>query len=292
MSVVTITYTHTLAHTQYKYSLEMNAIKAKNIIILPCHSIWKSGDTLGDLRDEWALAPFQFEGSDHLCFKEHIVQSMNLLKTDSQAVLIISGGQTKADSGPILESYSYYQLGFALFPNEWSSCLKRIILEEHARDSFENVLFLICRFYEIFEYYPTTITVVGFEFKRQRFVNQHLQQALLFPGNNIRYIGNSPNPNHEDELQRNYYFDELDASEARHARNLFEKDWYGRMEPLLLKKASRDPFKRCHGYTKSNPSLCSFLNAIGENSRQVSNEDIQKLLDIPWVKRSTADSRT
>ena len=35
------------------------------------------------------------------------------------------------------------------------------------------------------------ITIVGFEFKRERFVKHHLQQALLFPENRINYIGNS-----------------------------------------------------------------------------------------------------
>lgn len=241
---------------------------------------------MGELRDEWALASFQIEGNDHLSFKEHISRSINLLKTDRQAALIISGGQTKAASGPILESYSYYRLGLALFPNDWSSNSNRIFIEEHARDSFENVLFLICRFYELFQFYPTTVTIVGFEFKRQRFVNQHLRQALLFPFENIRYVGNSPNPTYREREQRNRYFDELDASEALHARNLFEMDWYGRTDPLFSKKASRDPFKRCHGYTISNPSLGSFFSAISDSNGLISNEDIQSLLDIPWVEKA------
>ncbi|SGZ57824.1 CIC11C00000001970 [Sungouiella intermedia] len=260
----------------------MNFIKKQKLIVLPCHSIWTPGPTLGELRDEWALASFQLDGNDHLCFKEHVIKSILELKHDNQAVLIISGGQTKEDSGPILESLSYFQLGSALAPQDWEFYSDSIFLEEYARDSFENVLFLICRFYEIFQYYPSEITVVGFEFKRQRFIEQHLHQALKFPRHRIHYVGNNPNPSYNNKEDRYRYFKDLDVSEARHARELFEKDWYGCHDPLLTKKTSRNPFRRSHGYSISNPSISSFLTAIASNN-ELDSEEIRRAYDLPWA---------
>lgn len=54
-----------------------------------------------------------------------------------------------------------------LFKNDEELILERISTETFARDSFENVVFLICRFYEIFGTYPERITIVGFEFKEK-----------------------------------------------------------------------------------------------------------------------------
>jgi hypothetical protein len=52
-----------------------------------------------------------------------------------------------------------------------------VATEEHARDSFENLLFSICRFYELTGNYPESITVVGFEFKKERFIKVHRAAA-------------------------------------------------------------------------------------------------------------------
>lgn len=261
----------------------MNNTDPENLIILPCHSIWSPGKALGNLREEWALAPFQIEGNDHLCFKEHIKISVELLTKDPKAALIISGGQTKKDSGPVLEALSYYHLGHALMPQQMTTNSCRIILEEYARDSFENVLFLICRFFEFFGKYPNSIIVVGFEFKRQRFVQQHLQQALLFPPEKIDYVGNSPNPSYEDENRRLKYFRDLDLSEAQHACDHFKVDWYGIQEVLSSKKTLRDPFHRTHGYSISNPLIAPFLVAIGKINSSASNESLRQLLVLPWI---------
>jgi hypothetical protein len=49
------------------------------------------------------------------------------------------------------------------------------IMAAQARDSFENLLFSLCRFHELTGCYPTDVTVVSFEFKRWRFSNLHRQ---------------------------------------------------------------------------------------------------------------------
>lgn len=275
-------FAHAHPHHIDKTQQMKNEVIADHLVILPCHSIWKPGMTCGVLKDEWVLAPFQVEGNDHMCFREHIERSINVLNKDPRAVLVISGGQTKEESGPVLESYSYYQLGCTLMPAEFKSHSKRIVLEEFARDSFENVLFLICRYFEVLGYYPSFITVVGFEFKRPRFVEQHLKQALSFPEASIRYIGNNPDPAHLDEEGKSKYFSDLKANEIRHARNHFEVDWYGVRAPLSTKKALRDPFLRSHGYAFSNRSIGAFLIAIGKTNEPETNENIRDLLKFPW----------
>lgn len=57
---------------------------------------------------------------------------------------------------------------------------ERMITEEYAKDSHENLLFSICRFSEMTDNYPSEITVVGFEFKRKRFEEIH-RQAIRYP---------------------------------------------------------------------------------------------------------------
>lgn len=57
---------------------------------------------------------------------------------------------------------------------------QRMITEEYARDSHENLLFSICRFSEMTGSYPNKITVVGFEFKRKRFEDIH-RHSISYP---------------------------------------------------------------------------------------------------------------
>lgn len=65
---------------------------------------------------------------------------------------------------------------------------QHIFVEEFARDSYENLLFGIARFYEITGKYPKKITVVGFEYKRERFETIH-RHAIRFPVSDFNYIG-------------------------------------------------------------------------------------------------------
>lgn len=58
--------------------------------------------------------------------------------------------------------------------------LERAHSEEYARDSYENVLFSLCRFFEITGRYPEKVTVIGFAFKEKRFKDLH-RKAVRFP---------------------------------------------------------------------------------------------------------------
>lgn len=149
--------------------------------------------------------------------------------------------------------------------------LSRVYCEEFAKDSMENVIFLICRFFEITGTYPQKISIVGFEFKRSRFIENHLT-ALRFPIANIKYIGNAPEPPREREVE---YFKDLNDSEYKFAVKYFEADWYGINPPLSTKKATRNPHSTEHTYQLSNPKFKDFFKEIEQVSL---NEVIQSKL--------------
>ncbi|KAG5421933.1 hypothetical protein I9W82_001026 [Candida metapsilosis] len=254
-----------------------------HLIIVPCHGIYKLGEPPSK-QESWYLADFQLEGNDHLCFIDHIEQGLQELQNDPNSYLIISGGETKAEAGPISEAFSYYTLATDLAKrNQLGSIDGRVTTENYARDSFENVIFSICRFYEIWQRYPKFITIVGFEFKRDRFLDLHLSQALEFPVDRVKYIGNSPNPNYASKEKTDKYFKDIDINEYKNAVQEFKKDWYGAQEKLITKRNKRNPFSRQPGYALSNPILSEFLIQIRDNQNAKSNEEIKALLtNAPW----------
>ena len=106
----------------------------------------------------------------------------------------------------------------------------RIFTEDSTRDSFENLLFSICRFYELEKKFPRRITVIDFESSRACFEKLQLN-ALRFPREKFTYIG------HGDTIG------ETDLHKVYSLTNLFQQDPYGcRGELVALKKLERDPF--------------------------------------------------
>lgn len=61
-------------------------------------------------------------------------------------------------------------------------------LQEHARDSFENLLFSLCRFHELTGSYPEHLTMVSYDFKRARFLEVH-RAALRWPEERMSFLG-------------------------------------------------------------------------------------------------------
>lgn len=124
--------------------------------------------------------------------------------------------------------------------------IKRHTTQEHARDSFENLLFSVCRFYELTGHAPANITVVrgrtswlrlkrhpphpqvSYSFKGRRFTDLH-RAALRYPSSSFRFVGTpalSP---------------DAEQGEAR-AASAFVRDPYSCQAELLAKKQERDPF--------------------------------------------------
>ena len=57
---------------------------------------------------------------------------------------------------------------------------QRTVTEEFALDSYQNVLFSICRFREIVGHYPDKITVVSFTFKKLLGIAWHCEPNFTF----------------------------------------------------------------------------------------------------------------
>ena len=193
----------------------------------------------------WYLLDYQKNVGYPEIIKSHIEKGIELIADDPSSILLFSGGETRRDVGPISEALSYYMLANI---KNWlpKSLQSRVFLEEFAKDSFENLLFSICRFKEVTKHYPTKITVVGFNFKSKRFTELH-RSALSFPLNNFTYVGLHP---------QNPAFNHKSAEAGEHVAVLeFQTDPYGCHAELLEKRVKRNPFSRSAPYVLSCPEI-------------------------------------
>jgi len=203
--------------------------------------------------DAWYLLPYQLNQGFPEIISSHILTGVQLAKDDPKSLLIFSGGQTRYDVGPTSEAASYYYLAQE---KKWitEELRSRIYLDEYARDSFENLLFSLCRFKEVLGYYPTKVTVIGFDFKSDRFSSLH-RKAIKFPEDKFSYVGLKPNAQ----------FDYLKAvSGEKLALKSFSEDLYGCNDPALKQKRDiRNPFKRSIPYELACPELRNLLDWCG-----------------------------
>jgi len=230
--------------------------KFRNLIVVAGHSVIKSGclDGVDKNDDRWWLLDYQRETGMPEAFVSHIAEGIRLAKEDQQALLLFSGGQTRPNAGPVSEALSYFQVAEHL---GWTrgEVGGRIGLEEYARDSFENVLFSLCRFNELAGFYPDHVTVVGFEFKRQRFEELH-RLALRIEPSKFHYRGVNPNSN---RFQRHLHA--LERWEKSVSLEPFRTDPYGCREQVLVRKRlERNPFARSIPYELTCPEMKHLLS--------------------------------
>ena len=125
----------------------------------------------------------------------------------------------------------------------------RAYTEEHARDSYENLLFSLCRFHELTGAWPRNVTVVGYEFKRRRFEELH-RAAVAFPASRFAYVGTpAATPRAEQG--------EATAAAA------FREDPYGCGPALRAKRHLRDPFARGVPYVARCAAAAPLLRHCG-----------------------------
>lgn len=232
--------------------------KLNHAIIVPGHAVMRRSKQFGALYDEeaWYLLPYQKGVGFPQIIASHIRTAVDLMKKDDESCLIMSGGQTRKDVGPISEAVSYYYLAE---DQKWitQQDASRVFLEEYARDSFENLLFSVSRFREVTGRYPSKITVVGFDFKDRRFSDLH-RRAIGFPESNFTYIGLRP-------LHK--LFDHVKASEGEKlAYDAFVNDMYGCNSPdLVTKRTIRNPYFRTIPYSMVCPEIKGLLEWCGPN---------------------------
>jgi hypothetical protein len=196
-------------------------------------------------------------------FLSHIRLGVEAAAADPQAMLLFSGGQTRLAAGPRSEGLSYWLIAEAngWFSNksengkEMRQVRSRAFTEEHARDSFENLLFSLCRFYELTGGYPENITVVSYALKQRRFRDLH-RAAVLFPASRFRFIG-TPLPSEKGAAQ-------AEAGEAK-TGDQFSSDPFGCGSELSTKKVERDPFFVGPPHASRCPELASLLSYCGSS---------------------------
>ncbi|KAF7975048.1 hypothetical protein HWV62_10539 [Athelia sp. TMB] len=205
-----------------------------HLIIVPGHSIWTGTDPSLKLdEDQWLLEPYQKGGGRIDAFVSHIAR----------------GGQTRAGS-TTTEAESYLRLATSsgLLPPSPSTHF-RATTEDHALDSYQNLLFSIARFHEVTGKWPTHITVVGYEMKRRRFEELH-REALRWPTSRFDYVGIDAEKDGKT----------AQAGELANGYKPYTQDLYGCHSTLLAKRRSRNIFWRFHSYYTSSPELAHLMN--------------------------------
>jgi hypothetical protein len=198
----------------------------ENLVIVCCHAIFHPDVEAPDFptnnpHDEsnWHLAPFQKSDpatgkpGEHETFLAHIQASLDIMTTGSNAtwkedvpwnqdstILVFSGGATKQSLTPMSEARSYYhaalaqELGQGYIGGGRAQQLYskgRILLEECATDSLQNLLFSILLFRQTIGRYPKNIRVITHAFKSRRFLELH-GPAIHWPKDRIQVQGIDP----------------------------------------------------------------------------------------------------
>mmetsp|Transcript_11668 Transcript_11668/g.27265 ORF Transcript_11668/g.27265 Transcript_11668/m.27265 type:complete len:167 (+) Transcript_11668:77-577(+) len=138
----------------------------------------------------------------------------------------------------------YWEVADAMGWHGKPAVRERALTEDHAHDSFENMLYSLCRFREVTGRYPEQLTVVSFGFKEARFRNMH-RRAIRWPERTFRYAGVDP-PGNVDVLR---------DAEHLNSVSLFGSDPYGCLGALARKRLGRNPFHSTSGYPKQCPEL-------------------------------------
>ena len=222
-------------------------------------------------RDEhWVLQSFQ-TGEPPL-YIAHAQRGVEILKGDPNALLIFSGGYTRREAGLRWSEAETYR-GIARRFDWWrNGQLKpatadldaRAEVEDYSRDSFENLLFSICRFQQIVGRYPERVTLISWAFKRERF-DRH-RDAIRFRAERFRFEGfNNP-----IGLEAALHGEAITLEGFRHNR-------YGSHGPIAEKRLMRNPFRREHDF-RSCPGMREFFAFIEDTA----NCQVEYPGRLPW----------
>jgi len=248
---------------------------ANHLIMVAGHSVTVSGHLYDADVDEtdWFLLPYQKGRGLPQTIIAHIREGIRQAAIDPRSILIFSGGETRASTGPVNEGTSYFRVADAM--DMWKDGIAkdknvraRTISEEFATDSFQNLLFSICRFREITGSYPDKITTVSFSFKQTRFETMH-SNSLLWPSEHFHYVGIDP------DASTGFDIGEATKGELENAAKPFDSDPYGcHTEVLLEKRRMRNPFHRTPPYELTCPEMKELLHWCGP--------DIISSDKVPW----------
>ncbi|KAK2985455.1 hypothetical protein RJ640_006751 [Escallonia rubra] len=228
--------------------------KLHNLVMVAGHSVYMSSSCEKvDKEESWFLEAYQKHPGQAATFVAHIQQGVEITANDIEALLLFSGGETRKDAGPRSEAQSYWMVAESKgWFGKQEDVRSRALTEEHARDSYENLLFSVCRFRELTGKYPSNITVVGYDFKEERFVHLH-RSAIKFPEARFFYAGTPASLTSREAALK---------GEAL-VRAQFQEDPYGCLGSLRRKKLGRDPFHRSIPYPNGCPEIEGLFRYCG-----------------------------
>lgn len=259
--------------------LSFPAPHLRNLVLVAGHAVYTGVDFhLAQRESSWFLEPYQQVEGEAKSFLDHIRLGILAAARDQDALLLFSGGQTRSAAGPRSEGLSYWMVAEAAgwFAEDAAAAAReaaggaeenaadaaattaesvvksvraRAFTEEHARDSFENLMFGLCRFYEVTGHYPERVTVVSYTLKQRRFMDLH-RAALRFPATRFEFVGTPVPPAAVG----------ADEGEARTVAG-FVKDPYG-CDPageLVAKRQRRDPFALGPPHPTRCPAMAALL---------------------------------
>ena len=221
-------------------------MNCEHLILVPGHAVWSgSGDPYDPLT--WFLKPFQ-NGEPSLLI-EHLAAGIRLAQ-DHSSLLVLAGAPTDRRAGPRSEALGYWEIAERLGLWGDGDVRERCALEEYSLDSFQNVIFGLCRFHEWTGRWPERVTVAGWGFKSQRIAELH-RRALRWTRPFDALPVNEP-PSCE----------QASANEGR-TRSQWAADPYGAGPELAGKRAGRDFLRRTPSYAFSCPEVAGLLAHSG-----------------------------
>ena len=245
-----------------------------NLVIVTGHSVYSGSDYMrAGEENSWFLEEYQMHAGTANALVEQIKVGVETAARDGKAILLFSGGKTRKLGGQVSEGSSYWQVSRAYNWFGEMSVEKRAFTEEYARDSFENLMFSMCRFYELTGKYPMKTTVVGYDFKRERFEELHAK-ALKIPSVRFAFVGTP------EVMSFKKQFVEGEVK----VRSLFEKDAYGCEAPLSEKRKLRDPFAVGAPYEARCPEMQGALSVCkrAKSKKAGSVKSMIQRVSLPW----------
>ncbi len=224
-------------------AMEAASSPPRDLVVVACHAPFKEstaqvpGDTMRD--DAWVLQDFQRGEPPY--YIEHLRRGVELVAAAPEALLVLSGGHTRREAGRRWsEAATYFALAghFAWWAGSAGAAAElraRTALEDFSRDSFENLLFSLCRFQQITGRWPREVTLVSWAFKRERF--ERHAEAIRFPADRFRFAGCGEPADREAALR----------GEAATLRE-FTLNRHGSDGVLAAKRACRNPLNLRHEF--------------------------------------------
>lgn len=237
-------------------------------IICAGHAVMKcDGNPM--IQEGLVLLDYQRDNKHYLLFQEHVGKSLQLLDSwiqdNCEAYLVFSGGITRSES-PYSEAETYMEI--AKHRPEWEDKFEDlIVLEEFARDSYENCLFGLAAGFCKSGRIPDEVVMVSFKFKEQRFCYHAASIGLAamidpvvssaIPKFTFVGVGNPPN------------LGGALVGEAK-ALDLFLFDPHGLSKECNEKRKDRNPKGRFNNYQEgvaSWPLVASLISVNNAASR-------------------------